>query len=163
MARRPAVSTQASQPPQRSRLSTRESIQAFQKTSPGDLFWDLLTFDRLLTGPVVHIIYWAGLALIAIAGFGIVGGSVGMALREEGVMGWLLAFAVLVFMLVGLAAAALIWRSVCEFYVAVFRISDDLRAMRANLERGLGVVGGAVQPGPKAVDSEPRREAGNGA
>jgi hypothetical protein len=25
---------------------------------------------------------------------------------------------------------ALLWRAICEFYVAIFRISDDLRALR---------------------------------
>jgi hypothetical protein len=155
MARRPAASVPAKQA---SRLSTRESIQTFQKTSPGELFWDLLTFDRLLTGPVVHIIYWAGLALIAIAGCGVIGGSVGMAMREEGVMGWLLAFAVLIFMLVGLAAAALIWRSICEFYVAVFRIADDLRAMRSNLEKAATPAAAPQEASKEATKAEPRRE-----
>ena len=117
------------------RPSTRESMKAFQKTSPGELFWDLLTFDKLMTGPVVHIIYWAGLALIVLAGFSVVGGAVGVALREGGIMGWLLAIPVLVAGLLVLAAGALLWRAFCEFYVAIFRISDDLRAIRAVTER----------------------------
>jgi hypothetical protein len=29
-------------------------------------------------------------------------------------------------------ALSLIWRASCEFYVAILRISDDLRALRAN-------------------------------
>ena len=33
-----------------------------------------------------------------------------------------------------LAALALLWRGFCEFYVAVFRISEDLRAMRLREE-----------------------------
>jgi hypothetical protein len=33
-----------------------------------------------------------------------------------------------------MAALLLIWRSVCEFYVAVFRISEDLTAMREDTE-----------------------------
>jgi hypothetical protein len=27
-----------------------------------------------------------------------------------------------------------LWRSFCEFYVAIFRISDDLRAMRETVD-----------------------------
>ena len=32
------------------------------------ILWDLLTFERLMTNSVVHLIYWAGLGLIALAG-----------------------------------------------------------------------------------------------
>jgi hypothetical protein len=133
MARRPAATPPAAV--KASRPSTRESLRAFSNTSPGELFWDLVTFDKLLTGPIVHILYWAGLALILIAGCGILGGTIGMASREGGWAAWLLGVGAVISILVGLSAVALIWRSVCEFYVAVFRISDDLRAMRANLER----------------------------
>jgi hypothetical protein len=72
--------------------------------------------------------------LIALFAFSVVGASVGVALKE-GLEGLLLAIPVLVagFLVVG--ALTLIWRSFCEFYVAVFRISDDLAAMRAASER----------------------------
>ena len=43
-----------------------------ERPQPGHariIFWDLLTFEKLLTGPVVHIIYWCGLAVIALMGF----------------------------------------------------------------------------------------------
>ena len=65
-------------------------------TSLRSFLWDLLTFERLLTGPVLHLIYWAGLAVVA--------------------------------------ALVLLWRGFCEFYVAVFRISEDLRALRQSSE-----------------------------
>ena len=48
----------------------------------GNLVWDILTFDRLMTGPVVHLIYWCGLGLIALSGFGVVGAAVGVAIRS---------------------------------------------------------------------------------
>ena len=35
--------------------------------STSTLLWDLLTFDRLMTGPVIHLIYWAGLGVIIVA------------------------------------------------------------------------------------------------
>ena len=95
------------------------------------LLWDLLTFDRLLTGPLAHLIYWAGLALIAMLGFGLVGATVGVTLREGELLGVLLAVFTFIAGLVGLAILAMIWRGFCEFYVAVFQISEDLRALRA--------------------------------
>jgi hypothetical protein len=94
------------------------------------LAWDLLTFDRLLTGPLVHLIYWAGLGLIGLLGFGLVGGAIGLALRDGTISGVLIAIPVLVGGILVLGASVLLWRAVCEFYVAVFRISEDLRALR---------------------------------
>lgn len=119
----------------RRKSASRPSLQAFGQTSPGDLLLDLLTFDRLMTGPVIHIIYWAGLAVLVLGGFSVIGGAVGMALREPDIMGWLLAVPVLVAGFLILAAGALLWRSFCEFYVAIFRIADDLKVMRAYAEQ----------------------------
>jgi len=133
MARQP-VSSSSTSPRDPSRPSTRDSIKAFKSASPQDLFWDLLTFDRLMTGPVIHIIYWAGLALLLLGGFSVIGGAFGVALREEGLMRWMLAFPLLVIGLLVLVAGLLLWRSFCEFYVAVFRIADDLQAMRAKMD-----------------------------
>ena len=45
---------------------------------------DLLTFERALTQPVTILIYWAGLAMIAMVGFAAVGVAVGVALRGAG-------------------------------------------------------------------------------
>jgi energy-converting hydrogenase Eha subunit E len=97
---------------------------------PRGLLWELLTFDRLITGPVVHLIYWAGLGVIMLLGFGVVGAAIGLALRDPNLMSVLLAIPAIVAGLLIAAALALLWRAVCEFYVAVFRISDDLRALR---------------------------------
>jgi hypothetical protein len=97
------------------------------------LLWDLLTFDKLMTNAVVHLIYWAGLALIVLMGFGMVGAAVGVALREAtggNFMGVLLAVPLLIGGLIVLGALVLLWRSFCEFYVAIFRISEDLAALR---------------------------------
>ena len=103
------------------------------KSRPGagaSVFWDLLTFERLMTNQVIHLIYWAGLGVIALIAFGFIGTAVGVALREELLMGILLALSVLMggFLVVG--AMILLWRSFCELYVAIFRLSDDLHAMR---------------------------------
>ena len=136
----------------RQKLSSRPSIEGFKHATPGDIFWDLLTFDRLLTGPVIHLIYWAGLALIVLGGFGTIGAAVGVAMREEGVMRFFLAIPVLVAGFLVLVAGALLWRSFCEFYVALFRISDDLRAMRAAMERGQAPSSFLTTPMPPAEE-----------
>lgn len=96
----------------------------------GALIWDLLTFEKLMTNEVIHLIYWAGLGLIAIGVFGSIGAAVGVAIRDPFPLGLLLAIPVAVLGLLLMAALLLIWRAMCEFYVAIFRISEDLRAMR---------------------------------
>jgi hypothetical protein len=95
----------------------------------------LLTFERLLTGEVIHLVYWAGLSVIVIGAFSVIGASIGVALREGSVASILLAIPVLVVGLLVVGGAGLIWRAFCEFYIAVFRISDDLAALRRVAER----------------------------
>ena len=129
------------------------SLDAFKRVSPGELFWNFITFDRLMTGPVIHLIYWAGLALLVLGGFSIVGGAVGVALREPDIWKWFLAVPVMVAGFLVLAVAALLWRSLCEFYVAVFRIADDLRVMRAYVEQDHQRP--ATPPPPAAPDTRP--------
>src|SRR3990167_9469300 len=89
----------------------------------GSIFWDLLSFERLMTNQVIHLVYWAGLGVIAIMTFGVLGATVGVAVREGSILGILLAIAVLAVGLLGVAAAVLLWRAFCEFYVAIFKIS----------------------------------------
>jgi energy-converting hydrogenase Eha subunit E len=98
------------------------------------ILWDLLTFERLMTNQVIHVIYWAGLAIIALGAFGTIGAAVGVAIRDPFPFGLLLAIPVVVGGLIVMAALVLLWRSFCEFYVAIFRISDDLQALRADVE-----------------------------
>jgi hypothetical protein len=100
--------------------------------------WEFLAFDRMITGPVIHLVYWAGLGVIVIAAFSVIGAAIGVALREGSWAAILLAIPVLVGGLLAVGAMGLIWRAVCEFYVAIFRISDDLAALRraAEAERG---------------------------
>ena len=87
-----------------------------------------------MTNSVIHVIYWAGLGLIALAAFGTVGAAIGVALREASWLGALLALPVLVAGLLVIGALVLLWRSFCEFYVAIFRISDDLAALRRDVD-----------------------------
>lgn len=106
--------------------------------------WSILTFERLVTGPVIHWVYWAGLGVIIIAAFSVVGASIGIAVREGSWAALLLAIPVLVVGLLAVAAAGLVWRAMCEFYVAVFRIGDDLAALRKAVESEAGAQ--ALQP-----------------
>lgn len=96
----------------------------------GTIFWDLLTFERLMTNQVIHLIYWSGLGVIALVAFGMVGAAVGVALREQSWIGVVLAIPVLVAGVLVVSALVLLWRSFCELYVALFRLSDDLHAIR---------------------------------
>jgi len=103
-----------------------------KRRTAGGLFWDLLTFDRLIAGSIIHLIYWAGLGVIALMGCFVIGASAGLALHNDGMAGWLLALPALIGGMLLVLALGLLWRASCEFYVAVLRISDDLRALRAN-------------------------------
>lgn len=105
--------------------------------------WGFLTLDRLMTGPLIHIIYWAGLGMLAVVGFGAIGAAAGVALREGQLMGVLLSLVTLIMGLLALTAGAIIWRGFCEFYVAVFQISEDLRALRRMQEIEAGRTVGA--------------------
>jgi hypothetical protein len=95
----------------------------------------LLTFEHLITGPVIHLVYWCGLGVIIIAAFGVVGGSVGVAIRDQSPETWLLAIPALIAGLLILLAGWLIWRAFCEFFVVIFRIGDDLAALRRVAEQ----------------------------
>ena len=116
-----------------------------RKTSEtGEVLRDLLTFERLLTGPVIHLIYWAGLGVIVLGAFGSIGAAIGVALKEQEIVGKLLAIPLAVAGVLICFALVLLWRSFCEFYVAVFRIADDLKGLRIAAERE---VGGPVNTG----------------
>ena len=95
---------------------------------------NVLTFETLITGPVIHLLYWAGLGVIAVLGFGVIGTSIGIAWRESDVLGKLLSLPVFVLGVIIIIALLLIWRAFCEFYVAVFRIAEDLSVLRKVME-----------------------------
>mgnify|MGYP001388091745 CR=1 FL=1 len=111
----------------------RSPLERPQGSGPRFL-WDLLTFERLMTSQVIHLVYWAGLGVIAVMAFGVLGATVGVAIREGSILGILLALAVLGVGLLGVGAAVLLWRSFCEFYVAIFRIGEDLSVLRRDVE-----------------------------
>ncbi len=97
--------------------------------------WDLLTFEKMLTGTVIHLVYWAGLGIIGIVAFGVLGASVGVAIREgDLLLGLLLALGILGVGALGVFAGVLLWRAFCEFYVTIFKISEDLHVLRQDIE-----------------------------
>ena len=121
---------------------------------------DLLTFDRLLTGPVVHMIYWCGLCLILLLGFGAVGGAIGLALRSISVSSALLALPAVVAALLLVAVLSLVWRGLCEFYLSVFSIAEDLHALRIVVQKESVAregAAGARRPGPASGPPLDRR------
>ena len=109
--------------------------QAFGTTRPGEIYNSLLTFDRLVTKPVVHIVYWAGLCLFFLGACIIAGVSIGSALHDSDAMGWLLAFGMTVGGWLLILIGMLVWRSACEFYMAVLSIAEDLRTLRQYQEK----------------------------
>ena len=100
------------------------------------LIWDMLTFDKLMTGPLVHLVYWAGLALISLGGFTLVGAAVGVAIRDGSLQAILVAIPALVAGLLVILAAILLWRGACEYYLATLRIAEDLREIRIAMSKG---------------------------
>jgi hypothetical protein len=103
-------------------------------------FSDLLFLDKPVASLVVTLVYWAGLALVFLFLMGAIGASIGLMLNE-GAMGILLAIPGMVIGLITSIALALIWRAFCEFFLAVIRISADLRAWR----KAEGIPGSDIQ------------------
>jgi len=103
-----------------------------------EMLWELMSFETLMTSQVIHLIYWSGLGLTALVGFGFIGTAVGVAIREQSPFGFLLAIGVLVGGALVIGVLALLWRAFCELYVALFRLSDDIHALRKANDPDLG-------------------------
>jgi len=109
--------------------------QAFGTSRPKDVFLNLLTFDRMVTRPVVHIVYWIGLGLLVIGAFAVAGVSVGEGIKAGSLWGWMLSVPLLIVGWLGILIGVLLWRSGCEFYLAVLSIAEDLRYLRQFQEK----------------------------
>ncbi|HEY2710811.1 MAG TPA: DUF4282 domain-containing protein [Caulobacteraceae bacterium] len=99
--------------------------------------FSILTFETMITGPVIHLVYWAGLGVIVVAAFGVIGASLGVGLRAVMERSWETLLVVIPGFIGGLLiviAGGLLWRAFCEFYVVIFRIGDDLAALRRAAE-----------------------------
>ena len=94
------------------------------------LVGDLIGLERTLGAEAARLIYWIGLGLIALVAFAVIGAAVGVMLRSGFPEGLLVGFPLLVAGLLAVAVMTLFWRGACEFFLAVFDIADDLRALR---------------------------------
>lgn len=97
--------------------------------------WAWLNLERPLTGEALHLVYWSGLAIIMLIAFSVIGAAVGVAIRDVSWISILLALPVLVGGLVAVVVMSVLWRSVCEFYATIVRVSDDLAALRRAAEK----------------------------
>ncbi|ESQ91470.1 hypothetical protein ABAC460_05665 [Asticcacaulis sp. AC460] len=129
--------------------------QVFGSTRPRDIWLDLFTFNRLLSKPIVHIIYWCGLGLLLISACGVLGVAIGQAIKDGSVMGWVLSLPVLIIGWLSILICIMLWRAACEFFLAVLSIAEDLSALRAYQEK-------LEQPNTQAAPQpqpQPRAEA----
>jgi hypothetical protein len=107
----------------------------------GDMISRFLSFDKLIGTSLIKVLYWVGLVGIAIFTIISIFGAFG-SMRDSffaGLGGVILA------PIIGLISVAL-WRFMCEIYLLMFRISDDLRDIK-NDRLGL-------EANTKNVDSE---------
>ncbi|MBI3574451.1 MAG: DUF4282 domain-containing protein [Gammaproteobacteria bacterium] len=74
---------------------------------------DLLSFNRMVTPVFIHVIYWIGIVAVILAGLAVVAGG-------GGILKGLLAT------VVGL----IVVRVGCEVLIVLFRINDNLAAIR---------------------------------
>lgn len=90
-----------------------------------------LTFDKLIGTKLIKILYFIGLALIALSI--IVGLFNGLgAMRYSFLSG----LGMMVGVLIGGVLMVVFWRFLCEIYMLFFRMSDDLRDIK-NHQLGL--------------------------
>ena len=106
-----------------------------QGRKPSGSYMDYLSFDRILAGDALKLVYWIGLGLIALFAFASLGASVGIIWNDLSLRGILLGIPALIIGLLIAAALVIIWRLICEFIAVIFRISEDLRALRNSQER----------------------------
>ena len=74
----------------------------------------LFSFDRMVTPVFIHVIYWIGIIAVVLTGIGTIhGGSV-----LRGVL--------------GIVTGLIVTRVGCEVLIVLFRINDNLSAIREN-------------------------------
>jgi len=80
---------------------------------------DFLNFDKLIAPQLIKLVYWVGLIFIALF-------TLGSLFMGIGFGGGIIHFFVT---LLGALLAVLVWRIVCELWMAIFSINDRLGAM----------------------------------
>ena len=85
-----------------------------------------LNFDKLIGPTLIKIVYFLGLIGIALYMLVAIFGALGM--MGHSVLGGL---GMLVAALIGAVVGVIFWRFICEIYLLMFRISDDVRDIKA--------------------------------
>ncbi|ESQ76008.1 DUF4282 domain-containing protein [Asticcacaulis sp. AC402] len=135
--------------------------QVFGSTRPRDIWLDLFTFNRLLSKPIVHIIYWCGLGILLISACAVLGVAIGQAMKDGSVMGWVLALPMLIVGWLSILVCVMLWRAACEFFLAIMSIAEDLsflRQFQEKLETPQAVTAPASQPRAQAEYDVPLPE-----
>ena len=89
------------------------------------IFENLLNFDAMIGGKLIRIIYYIGLVIIGLGALGGVLGALGLMSMSFGY-----GLMMLVMLVIGVVIGVLIWRLTCELWVLMFRIHDELVAIR---------------------------------
>jgi len=86
---------------------------------------NLMNFDVMIGGRLIKIIYYLGLVLIGLGGLG---GALGALSAMS--FSFVYGLGMLIGVVIGVALAVLFWRLACELWVLMFRIHDELVAIR---------------------------------
>ncbi|MFN3911824.1 DUF4282 domain-containing protein [Hyphomonas sp.] len=90
-----------------------------------------MSFDKLIGTSLIKIIYWLGLLGVGLGTLaGIFGGLAAMGSSFFGGLG------AIIVALIGAVVGVLFWRFICEMYLLLFRMADDLRDIK-NAKTGM--------------------------
>jgi hypothetical protein len=85
-----------------------------------------MSFDKLIGSKLIVVIYWLGLLGIALGAIaGVFGGLAAMGSSFFGGLG------AIIVALIGAVVGLLFWRFICEMYLLLFRMADDVRDIKA--------------------------------
>jgi hypothetical protein len=98
-----------------------------------------INFDKLIATTLIKILYWVGLAGIAVWGVIFLVSAFGMMTQNV-----LAGLGMLVLLPLALVIMVLFWRFLCEVYIVIFGIYDRLGEVRDRM-------GGPVTPPPSSA------------
>ncbi len=87
-----------------------------------------LSFDKLIGTKLITILYYLGLVGIALGLIGGVLSGLGTMVSLSFVGG----IGLVIGSIIGAAVGLLFWRFICEMYLLLFRMADDLRDIKAS-------------------------------
>jgi multisubunit Na+/H+ antiporter MnhG subunit len=90
-----------------------------------------LSFEKLMAGGLVKVVYWIGLVGIVLGTLFAFFNAFGLFRFDAGS-----AFVALIGAPIGGVLALVFWRVICELYLVLFRISDQLKEMNDALVKG---------------------------